>query len=125
MLLERLLDGLAVTVDAFTVCRVETGERLDLGRHTHPTIHYVLRGTADLRAGPDQALVLAAREAAIVSAGLAQSAAGEGLVMDCGEIHATYLSFLVLFDYIDRPIRVGGADYEAFSRSFEALLVVL
>lgn len=122
MLLERLLDGLAVSVEAFSVCRAESGERLDLGRHDHPTIHYVLHGAASLRAGPDHVLDLAASEAAIVPAGLAQSAAGAGLVMACGALHATYLSGSGLFDYLDSPIRVGGADDAGFSRAFEALL---
>jgi len=122
MLLERLLDGLAVSVEPFDLCRVEAGERLDLGRHDHPTVHYVLRGTASLHAGRDRALALATSEAAIVPAGFTQSAEGEGLVMACGAIHATTLSGRGVFDFLDRPIRVGGADDAGFSRAFEALL---
>ncbi len=122
MLLQRLLDGLAVSVEAFSVTRAQEGECLDLGRHDHPTIHYVLQGTARLDAGPEHRLALQASEAAIVPARLAQSARGEGLVMACGALHATYLSGRGLFDYLDGPIVVGGAGDAVFSRAFEALL---
>ena len=51
MLLEKLFDNLAMTVDPFATCRLADGWRLRLPCRDWVTLHYTLAGKADLRLG--------------------------------------------------------------------------
>ena len=125
MLLERLLDGLAVAVQPFALCRGQPGERLDLGRNQRPMIHYVRCGAGRLSVDGGDSLRLAAGAAAIVPAGRDQALAIDGagaLEVACGVIHATYLSGHGLFDYLPEPIVIAGGEDATFSRALDTLL---
>ncbi|HEV7268003.1 MAG TPA: helix-turn-helix domain-containing protein [Falsiroseomonas sp.] len=58
-LLDDLLTGLEVRVDAFALCRVARGRALALHAMPSPIIHYALRGPGVLRAGDGPAIPFA------------------------------------------------------------------
>jgi AraC-like DNA-binding protein len=125
LLLEQLLDGLDVTVEPFALCRAAAGERVDLGRNQRTVIHYVLGGYGRLVIDGALVVPLARGSAVIVPLGARQvlaAARGEGLMMACGTVRATYLTGRGLFDYLAEPIVAGGRDDPAFSHAFETML---
>ena len=49
MLLEKVFDNLAMTVEPFATCRLADGWRLRLPVHGWVTLHYTLAGGGDLK----------------------------------------------------------------------------
>lgn len=66
MLLERLLDNLALSVDAFATCHVAPGWRLRLPALDWVTFHYVVRGEGEVGDGASRVLALPAGSLAVV-----------------------------------------------------------
>jgi len=66
MLLERLLDNLALTVEAFATCRVAQGWRLRLPALDWVTFHYVVEGQGAVRGADGGTLTLPTGALAIV-----------------------------------------------------------
>lgn len=73
MLLERLLDNLALSVDAFATCSVAGGWRLRLPALDHPTLHYVLRGEGGVRDAKGRTVALPPGSLALVPPHLVHS----------------------------------------------------
>lgn len=69
MLLERLLQNLALSIDAFATCRVAPGWRLRLPALDWVTLHYVVRGEGELRDGSGKAVRLPPGSLAVVAPG--------------------------------------------------------
>jgi AraC-like DNA-binding protein len=66
MLLERLLENLAVQVDAFATCHVASGWRLRLPGLDWVTFHYGVQGTGQVRGGSGEVLSLTPGSLALV-----------------------------------------------------------
>jgi AraC-like DNA-binding protein len=144
ILLERLLQGLDITVHPFAVCRVGAGRHIDLGSGETAAIHYLLRGAGTVSLAGHRDIVLSAGHAVIVPAatrhGFVSAGAGgeEGMasevleldaavvegesVVVCGTLHATYRTGRGLFDYLSDPIVVDGMKDPIFAAAFESLL---
>jgi AraC-like DNA-binding protein len=73
MLLERLLDNLAVHVEPFARCDVANGCCLRLDELGWVTLHFVLRGAGELRVGRDATQPLRPGTLAVVPAHMAHS----------------------------------------------------
>lgn len=73
MLLERLLDNLALSIEAFATCRVAPGWRLRLPRLDWVTFHYVVAGEGAVRDGEGRSRPLPGGTLAIVPPQLAHS----------------------------------------------------
>ena len=132
ILLERLLDGLEVAVQPFSVSRLAAGESAHGGRRDEAVVHYLLDGAGGLSIEGLPAIRLERRSAVIVPAGHSHrfAAGGEapgegGVVLACGAIGATFHRGHGLFDYLPEPIMVRGAADRAFADAFEALLAEL
>ncbi len=152
MLLERLLDNLALELEAFAECRVAPGWRLRLPSLDHATFHYVVRGEGELRGGGAGGLALRRGSIALVpphlvhgiqcgtgphgeagvdgdspSTGtLAVHRAGpldrEGMLVACGRIRAFYGSGLGLFDHLREAFVLDFADDPRVRVVFDRLL---
>lgn len=57
--LEKLIEGLDVAVEPFSLCEVRGDGRLDMGSHDHACIHYAMAGSGSLRVGDDSPITLA------------------------------------------------------------------
>jgi AraC-like DNA-binding protein len=151
MLLERLLDNLALELEAFAVCRVAPGWRLRLPALDHATFHYVVRGRGELRGGGAGGLALSRGTIALVPPGLlhgiqcgegphgeegvagggttgtlaehtAGPADGDGVLVACGRIRAFYGSGLGLFEHLHEPLVLDFADDPRMRVVFDRLL---
>lgn len=78
MLLERLLENLSVTVNAFASCHVAHGWRLRLPALDWVTLHYVARGEGEVRDGAGNGLGLPRGTLAVVPPHLLHS-------LQCGQ----------------------------------------
>jgi hypothetical protein len=70
MLLEKLFENLAITVDPFATCRVAEGWRLRLPSRDWVTLHYILQGAGELKLGSGELRALASNALAVMPAGI-------------------------------------------------------
>lgn len=152
VLLERLFENLALTVEPFAVCQVSDGWRLRMEGLDWVTLHFVLRGEGELRTGASRADRLGPYTLAIVPPDLghvlqcgtraggeatahAGSTGGSGLPrlvagpkdrgdleVVCGRVRAIYGEGLGLFDLLPEPIVLDFFDSEQMRSTFERLL---
>lgn len=151
MLLERLLDNLALSVEAFATCRVAEGWRLRLPALDWATFHYVVGGEGALADGGSRSLRLPAGSLALVpphrphtlafglppfgdasvggggaASELPEHVAGspdvDGLLVVCGRIEATYGGGPGLFDQLRDPLVLDFSDDPAMRATFKAML---
>lgn len=151
MLIERLFENLAVTVEPFSVCGVAKGWRLPLPALEWVTLHYVLQGEGTLRVdGKAQRLgrytlaIVPPRLTHALECGrevrLKAAAPGEGeavpglqkltagpaghseLMAACGRIRVTYGGNLGLFDLLREVITLDFSDSPQMRATFEGLL---
>jgi AraC-like DNA-binding protein len=73
MLLDRVLKDLELSLEAFAVCEVASGWRLQLDRLAWVTVHFVLAGNGRLRMPDGQAVAMPPRSLVLVPAGRAHS----------------------------------------------------
>ncbi len=73
MLLERLLENLTLSVEAFAMCSVAEGWRLRLPGGDAVTLHYVVRGEGEVRDAAGQTLALPTGSLAVVPPHLVHS----------------------------------------------------
>ena len=150
--LEKLLQGLAISVDPFALCRAGSGQRLAMAKTNDTTLHYVLAGTGTLaierdtveptrrnngcRASKlrqelvghdstDSKLEYAAR-CQTLTMGLeslaVEAKTAGGVAMTCGAIKATYQQLHGVFDYLPTPIVEQAQSNEPLRSAFTALL---
>lgn len=151
MLLERLFENLALSVQPFATCVVSSGWRLRMARLDWVTLHFVLRGTGRLRVGktPPQPLgpyslaivprrrvhALEGGERASSEASADGGAPGDGplqlvagpegdreMLVACGGLQARYAGGLGLFDLLVEPIVLDFSDSEEMRAVFARLL---
>jgi AraC family transcriptional activator of mtrCDE len=152
MLLERLLDNLALSVDAFATCRVAEGWRLRLPALEWVTFHYVARGEGALTDADGRTLALPAGALAVVpphlihslqcgippfgevsvgggrtpvselGAHLAGPTEEDALVVVCGRVDVTYGGGLGLFDQLREVLVLDFSEDPQMRATFESML---
>ena len=135
MLLDKLFDNLAMTVDPFATCRLEDGWRLRLPCRDWVTMHYMLDGSGELKLGSGEVLALPDNSLAVMppnmvhavqcgtvnheigidgqgdpDAPLCELVAGSldniALTIACGRIQVSYAGGMGLFDHLKEAIVV-------------------
>jgi AraC-like DNA-binding protein len=150
VLIEKLFDNLALTVNAFAICRVADGWRLRLPEFGFVSLHFAIQGTGGIRDASGDVHVLPQDSLAIVPAGLAHSIecgrgvlaentpgdrtvhdmpdhiAGEidkvRLIVACGQIRAVYSAGLGLFEHLSEVIVLDFSEEPTMRPTFQALL---
>lgn len=152
MLLERLLENLALEVEAFAMCRVAPGWRLRLPALERATFHFVLRGTGEVSGGTPRGRELAAGSLAVVPPGLihrlqcgkapyaeeglkggkevegelAEHRAGpqgdSELLVACGRVQVVFGGSVGVFNHLRDVLVVEFADEPKMGVIFETLL---
>ena len=136
MLLDKLFDNLAMTVDPFATCRLEDGWRLRLPCRDWVTMHYMLDGSGELKLGSGEVLELPDNSLAVMppnmvhavqcgtvcneigidgqgdpDAPLCELVAGSleniALTIACGRIQVSYAGGMGLFDHLKEAIVVN------------------
>ena len=151
MLLQQVLQDLRVELQAFAVCEVADGWRLQLAGQGWVTVHFVLSGEGRLRMGP-RVIPLAAQSLVLVPRARVHSIeAGEPvdhevaldhanarigdlellqigprgperLTVVCAHIRAVYDNGLGLFDRLDEPVSLDFSESPEMAAAFERLL---
>lgn len=151
LLLEKLLDGLDVSVEPFALCEAR-GANLEMGRCDTATLHYALTGIGRVRIGNNMEVAIAPHTVLIVPAQLshrlepkarymsavasvarrrplaedwqhiAVGEEGDSLMVACGSLIATYQQAQGLFDYMREPIVETLAEGDPIRRAFDSLL---
>ena len=151
MLLERLFENLALTVDPFATCAVAQGWRLRLPRRDWVVFHFILEGEGALRLSPTDARPLRPGTLVVIPPGLAHAVEcgalieREALAADqvtdapicalvagppeeieltvaCGRVQVTYGGSLGLFDRLTEPLMLDFSDEPTMQVTFEALV---
>ena len=151
MLLEKLLAGLDVVVEPFAICPIPDGVRGRFGQPDCATLHYVVAGAGWLTARgmeprrlaphsvvvgpPDMMVEIAPDRTAgrtVPAAALCRPLTdgqgpgeGDGMVVACGRIHATYRHAAGLFDRLESPLVEDFGVDDSVSRPFDAFLAEL
>jgi len=151
MLLEKLFDNLAMTVDPFATCRVADGWCLRLPCRDWVTLHYTLAGDGALKLGSGQLLPMASNSLAVMPPNMVHSVQcgivaneigvdGQGdpdaplcelvagslehvvLVIACGRIQVTYAGGMGLFDHLDEAIVLDFSENPKMRSIFQCLI---
>ncbi|HEX6229417.1 MAG TPA: AraC family transcriptional regulator [Solirubrobacterales bacterium] len=150
-LIERLLEGLAITVEPFAVCEISSGWRLQLDGAEWVTFHFVLQGDGRLRLGHQVVRAISPYTLAIVPARVPHSiesgrrsrvapaqptpsaehgvpvltAGPDGdreLRVACGRVQAIYGGAVGLFDLLRESIILDFSESEWMRSIFMHLL---
>ena len=151
MLLEKLFDNLALTVDPFAACRLADGWRLRLPCRDWVTFHYVLAGDGALKLGTGELLEMNTNSLAVMPPGLNHSIQcgcvsnetgieGQGdpnapicelvagpidesaFTVACGRIQVSYAGGMGLFDHLKEAIVLDFKDSLKVRVIFETLI---
>lgn len=151
MLLERLFENLALTVEPFAVCQVSDGWRLRMEGLDWVALHYVLSGEGELRTGdrvdrlrPYTLAIVPPHLGHVLQCGaprrgeaLAPVGSADGdrlprlvagprdpgdLQVACGRVRAVYGEGLGLFDLLREPIVLDFSDSEQMRSTFGRIL---
>ena len=152
MTLEKLLDGLMVSVEPFVICRTAAGPKLNLPALEFASLHYVVAGSGGLRIEGSAPIPLESGTIVILPSGLAHELAGNGeenetlaiarscqpaalgmdevasvdgaggIVIACSSINATYQRTRGLFDYLREPIVTPMQGGDPLGRALDSLL---
>ena len=152
MTIEKLLDGLMVSVEPFVICRNTAGPAMSFDALEFTSLHYVVAGSGTLfpRRGPS--IQLGPGSMVVVPAGIAYQLEGSGaddanlemaknclplelgldavgttdgdggIVMACALIKATYQRLHGLFDHLAEPIAVHPDQHETIGSVLTAVL---
>ena len=152
VLLERLFENLALSVEPFAECVVSSGWRLRMDPLEYATLHFVLRGRGELRLGSGASKPLGEYSLALVpqqrthviqtgskpfdeapptvgdpghKERLQFVAGPDGdreLLIACGRLQAVYAGGFGLFDLMDDAVVIDFADSEAMKATFARML---
>ncbi len=151
MLLEKLFENLALTVNPFATCRLADGWRLRLPCRDWVTLHYTLAGEGELKLGSGELLPMFGNSLAIMPPNLSHSVQcgavvhetgidGQGdpdapicelvagslddlaLTVACGRIQVSYAGGLGLFDHLKEAIILDFSDSPQMRHIFEKLI---
>ncbi len=150
MLLEKVFDNLAMTVEPFATCRLAEGWRMRLPIHDWVTLHYTLSGDGELKLGSGEVLPMPGNSLAVMppnlghavqcgtvsneigydgqddpEAPMCELVAGSvdqiALSVVCGRIQVCYAGGMGLFDHLKEAIVLDFSDNEHMHGIFEAL----
>lgn len=150
MLLEKVFDNLAMTVEPFATCRLAAGWRMRLPASDWVTMHYALQGDGQIRLSASETLSMPQHSLAIVPPGLAHAvqcgvveaeiaydgqqdpdepvcelvagpADDSSLIVVCGRIQAVYAASVGLFDRLREAMVIDFGDDEHIRGIFAAL----
>ena len=151
MLLEKLFDNLAMTVDPFATCRLADGWRLRLPCRDWVTLHYTLVGDGELKLGSGEVLAIPGNSLAVMppnmvhavqcgtvanetgvdgqgdpNAPLCELVAGSleevALTIACGRIQVNYAGGMGLFDHLKEAIVLDFSENSTMRHIFETLI---
>jgi AraC-like DNA-binding protein len=151
MLLEKLFDNLAMTVDPFATCRLEDGWRLRLPCRDWVTLHYTLVGDGELKLGTGEVLSMPGNSLAVMPPNLVHAVQcgtvvneigidGQGdpdaplcelvagsldnvrLTIACGRIQVSYAGGMGLFDHLKEAIILDFSDDPKMRHIFNMLI---
>ena len=152
MTIEKLLDGLMVSVEPFVICRNTTGPVLKFDALEFTSLHYVIAGSGILLTRSGDRIDLVPGSMVIVPAGVAYQLEGTGtedenltlaknclplelgleavgstdgeggIVMACASIKATYQRLHGLFDHLSVPIAIHPRQHETIGTVLTAVL---
>ncbi len=151
MLLEKLFENLALTVDPFATCRLADGWRLRLPCRDWVTLHYTLVGEGELKLGSGELLPMHDNSLAVMPPGLTHAVQcgvvcnetgidGQGdpkaplcelvagslddlaLTVACGRIQVSYAGGMGLFDHLKEAIILDFSDSPQMRGIFETLI---
>ena len=151
MLLEKLFDNLAMTVDPFATCRLSDGWRLRLPCRDWVTLHYTLAGEAELKLGSGEVLSIPGNSLAVMppnmvhavqcgqvvneagvdgqgdpNAPICELVAGSldeiAVTIACGRIQVSYAGTFGLFDHLKEAIVLDFSQDDKMRFIFEALI---
>jgi AraC-like DNA-binding protein len=151
MLLEKLFENLALTVDPFATCRLSDGWRLKLPCQDWITLHYTMGGVGALQLGSGELLEMPCNSLAIMPPGLRHAVQcgtviqetgidGQGdpdsplcefvagtlddvaLTIACGRIQVSYAGGIGLFDHLDQAIVLNFEEVPHVRMIFEELI---
>lgn len=150
LLLEKVFDNLAMTVEPFATCRLADGWRMRLPVHDWVTMHYALTGDGELKLGTGEVFPMQANSLAVIPPRVAHAVqsgevsgeidydgqadpdqplcevfAGsqEHVVFTavCGRVQPCYAGSVGLFDHLKDVIVLDFNDNEHVRGIFEAL----
>jgi AraC-like DNA-binding protein len=152
MTIEKLLDGLMVSIEPFVICRTDAGPKLSFAALDFTTLHYVVAGTGSLSLSGKPPINLVPGSMVVVPRGVASQLSGDdvedenlivaknclplalgleaagsgegegGIVLACSSITATYQKAHGLFDYLAEPISLHPLKHETIGLVLTALL---
>ena len=151
MLLEKLFENLAMTVDPFATCRLADGWRLRLPCRDWVTLHYTLSGDGELKLGTGEVLSMPSNSLAVMppnmvhavqcgtvcnetgidgqgdpEAPLCELVAGSleniAVTIACGRIQVSYAGGMGLFDHLKEAIILDFSDNPLMRRIFDTLI---
>ncbi len=152
MNIEKLLDGLMVSIEPFVICRTSVGPVLDMSPSGMAIMHYVVAGSGSFKvaklppisvesgcililppgvsyqltgSGDNDDDLDIAKKCLPLDLGMKEigSSSGEGgIVVACSSINVTYQKVHGLFDYLNEPIITHASDGEAIQHVLTALL---
>jgi AraC-like DNA-binding protein len=151
MLLEKLFDNLAMTVDPFATCRLSDGWRLRLPCRDWVTLHYTLAGKGELKLGSGEVLPIPGNSLAVMPPNLVHAVQcgqvvhetgidGQGdpnapicelvagsldniaVTIACGRIQVSYAGSFGLFDHLKEAIVLDFAENQKMRFIFESLI---
>lgn len=151
MLLEKVFDNLAMTVDPFATCRLADGWRLRLPCRDWVTLHYTLVGDGELKLGTGEVLQIPGNSLAVMPPNLVHAVQcgivanetgidGQGdpdapicelvagsvdkvaLTIACGRIQVSYAGGMGLFDHLKEAIVLDFSEDSKMRFIFETLI---
>jgi AraC-like DNA-binding protein len=151
MLLEKLFDNLAMSVDPFATCRLSDGWRLRLPCRDWVTLHYTLAGKAELKLGSGEVLSIPGNSLAVMPPNLVHAVQcgqvvnetgidGQGdpnapicelvagtldavaVTIACGRIQVSYAGSFGLFDHLKEAIVLDFSEDKKMRFIFETLI---
>ncbi len=151
MLLEKVFDNLAMTVDPFATCRLADGWRLRLPCRDWVTMHYTLSGIGELKLGSGEVLSIPGNSLAVMPPNMVHAVQcgtvcnecgidGQGdpdapicelvagsldevaLWIACGRIQVSYAGGMGLFDHLKEAIVLDFSDDPHMREIFETLI---
>ena len=151
MLLEKLFDNLARSVDPFATCRLSDGWRLRLPCRDWVTLHYTLAGEAELQLGSGEVLSIPGNSLAVMPPNLVHAIQcgqvvnetgidGQGdpnapicelvagtldeiaVTIACGRIQVSYAGSFGLFDHLKEAIVLDFSEDKKMRFIFETLI---
>ena len=150
--IEKLLEGLLVSVEPFVICHTPAGPQVQLPGHKLASLHYVVAGSGTMEFDSSPPIPLAAGTIVVLPAGLSYRLTGDGdedqrlatarncepaalgmgqvgdlegaggIVLACGSINATYQRTRGLFDYLAKPIATPLRKGDTIGQTLDALL---